>query len=331
MKKILLIATGGTIASKSTDSGLAPQLNSGEILEFIPNINQMCHVDTMQLFNLDSTNIQPKHWEAMAKVVQKNYENYDGFVILHGTDTMAYTSAALSYLIQNSRKPVVLTGAQRPIDKEITDAKMNLYDSFLYACDDKSNGVVIVFQGQVIVGTRARKIRSKSFNAFSSINFPDVAVIRNNRIIRYIETVPEEKPEFYTHMNPRVFTLKLIPGMDAGVIHYLLPHYDALIIESFGVGGIPCYEEDTYMKAIEEWINAGKILVMTTQVPTEGSDMVIYNVGSRIKEKFDLLEAFDMTPEATVTKLMWLLGEKKDFGQIKELFYKQINHDMLSD
>lgn len=331
MKKILLIATGGTIASKSTDSGLAPQLNSGEILEFIPNINQMCHVDTIQLFNLDSTNIQPKHWEAMAKVVQENYDSYDGFVILHGTDTMAYTSAALSYLIQNSHKPVVLTGAQRPIDKEITDAKMNLYDSFLYACDEKSNGVVIVFQGQVIVGTRARKIRSKSFNAFSSINFPDVAVIRNNRIIRYIEGKTEGAPVFYTHMNPRVFTLKLIPGMDAGVIHYLLPHYDALIIESFGVGGIPCYEEDTYMLAIQEWIRAGKILVMTTQVPTEGSDMVIYNVGSRIKERFDLLEAFDMTPEATVTKLMWLLGEYKDFTQIKQLFYKQINHDMLSD
>lgn len=329
MKKILLIATGGTIASKSTESGLTPQLNSGEILEYVPSIDQMCHVDTIQLFNLDSTNIQPKHWEALAETIYENYHKYDGFVILHGTDTMAYTSAALSYLVQNSRKPVVLTGAQRPIDKEITDAKMNLYDSFLYACDDKSNGVVIVFQGQVIVGTRARKIRSKSFNAFSSINFPDVAVIRNSRIIRYIETVPDEAPVFYTHMNPRVFTLKLIPGMDAGVIHYLLPHYDALIIESFGVGGIPCYEEDTFMQAIEEWIGAGKILVMTTQVPTEGSDMVIYNVGSRIKERFDLLEAYDMTPEATVTKLMWLLGKTKDFNEIRRLFYKQINHDMI--
>lgn len=329
MKKILLIATGGTIASKSTESGLTPQLNSGEILEYVPSINQMCHVDTIQLFNLDSTNIQPRHWEALAETIHENYHKYDGFVILHGTDTMAYTSAALSYLVQNSRKPVVLTGAQRPIDKEITDAKMNLCDSFLYACDDKSNGVVIVFQGQVIVGTRARKIRSKSFNAFSSINFPDVAVIRNSRIIRYIETVPDEPPMFYTHMNPRVFTLKLIPGMDAGVIHYLLPHYDALIIESFGVGGIPCYEEDTFMLAIEEWMNAGKILVMTTQVPTEGSDMVIYNVGSRIKERFDLLEAYDMTPEATVTKLMWLLGKTKDFNEIRRLFYKQINHDMI--
>ena len=192
----------------------------------------------------------------MVKAIEERYDRYDGFVILHGTDTMAYTSAALSYMIQSSPKPVVLTGAQRPIDKEITDAKMNLRDSILYACDDDSHDVVIVFQGHVIAGTRARKIRSKSFNAFSSINFPDVAVISGERIIRYIEWKAGNGPRFYTRLNPRVFTLKLVPGMDAGVIHYLMPYYDALIIESFGVGGIPCYEGDVYMKALEEWTAA---------------------------------------------------------------------------
>ena len=339
MKKILLIATGGTIASKGTASGLAPQLTSQEILEYLPYVRKLCHVDSIQLFNLDSTNILPRHWEMMAGTIQENYDQYDGFVILHGTDTMAYTSAALSYLIQNSAKPIVLTGAQRPIDKEITDAKMNLLDSFLYVCDEKSKGVVIVFQGQVIAGTRARKIRSKSFNAFSSINFPDVAVIRGNQIIRYIEEpVSEGPPVFCTHMNPKVFTLKLIPGMDPGIIAYLKPHCDALIIDSFGVGGIPSYEDcgflggsgkDAFTDVLTDWVNAGKILVMTTQVPNEGSDMVIYSVGSRIKEKLNLLEAYDMTPEATVTKLMWLLGEKRCYEEIKKLFYKQINHDIL--
>ncbi len=330
MKNILLIATGGTIASKGTNSGLTPQLSSEEILEYIPSVCRLCHVDALQLFNLDSTNIEPKHWEAMAAAIKANYDRYDGFVILHGTDTMAYTSAALSYLIQNPSKPIVLTGAQRPIDKEITDAKMNLYDSFLYASDDYSQGVVIVFQGQVIAGTRARKIRTKSFNAFSSIDFPDVAVIRNNHIVRYIREEKNcQQPVFYDKMNGRVFNLKLIPGMDASVIHYLKPYYDALIIESFGVGGIPCYEEDRFMKAIEDWTAAGKLLVMTTQVPHEGSDMVIYNVGSRIKERFELLEAYDMMPEATVTKLMWLLSVSRDFDTIKTLFYKPVNHDIL--
>ena len=115
MKNILLIATGGTIASKGTNSGLTPQLSSEEILEYIPSVCRLCHVDALQLFNLDSTNIEPKHWEAMAAAIKANYDRYDGFVILHGTDTMAYTSAALSYLIQNPSKPIVLTGAQRPI------------------------------------------------------------------------------------------------------------------------------------------------------------------------------------------------------------------------
>ncbi|MBB5264924.1 L-asparaginase [Catenibacillus scindens] len=330
MKNILLIATGGTIASRSTSNGLTPQLGPGEILEYVPSVQRLCHVDCIQLFNLDSTNILPKHWEAMVKAIEERYDRYDGFVILHGTDTMAYTSAALSYMIQSSPKPVVLTGAQRPIDKEITDAKMNLRDSILYACDDDSHDVVIVFQGHVIAGTRARKIRSKSFNAFSSINFPDVAVISGERIIRYIEWKAGNGPRFYTRLNPRVFTLKLVPGMDAGVIHYLMPYYDALIIESFGVGGIPCYEGDVYMKALEEWTGSKKLLVMTTQVPNEGSDMVIYNVGSRVKRRFDLLEAYDMTPEATVTKLMWLLGTYSDDNEIKKGFYTRINHDLMT-
>lgn len=329
MKKILLIATGGTIASRGSESGLTPQISSEEILNYVPSVSRICHVEGRQLFNLDSTNILPEHWEAMARTIREQYDVYDGFVILHGTDTMAYTSAALSYMIQNSPKPIVLTGAQRPIDKEITDAKMNLYDSILYASDPDSHDVVIVFQGQVIAGTRARKIRSKSFNAFSSINFPDVAVIRDGSIIRYIEWKPSGPLQFYTTLNSRVFTLKLIPGMDAGVIHYLKPYYDALIIESFGVGGIPCYGEDVYMDAIAEWTGSGKLLVMTTQVPNEGSDMVIYNVGSRIKERFDLLEAYDMTPEATVTKLMWLMGTYTKFKDIKTGFYKKINHDIM--
>lgn len=330
MKKILLIATGGTIASKSTSSGLTPQLRSEEILKYVPMVKSMCQIDSIQLFNIDSTNILPEHWETIVRTIREKYEQYDGFVILHGTDTMAYTSAALSYMIQNSWKPVVLTGAQRPIDKEITDAKMNLYDSILYACDDESHDVVIVFQGQVIAGTRARKIRSKSFNAFSSINFPDVAVIRERRIIRYIDWKPSGDLQFFSRLDPGVFTLKLIPGMDAGVIRYLMPYYNALIIESFGVGGIPCYGDDVYMSALAQWIEAGKLLVMTTQVPNEGSDMGIYNVGSRIKEKFDLLEAYDMTPEATVTKLMWLLGNYRGFDEIKSGFYKRINYDIMT-
>lgn len=134
MKNILMIGTGGTIASEMTPSGLTPELNSTQLLSFVPRIGEMCHVDCVQLYSLDSTNIRPAHWLGVAKAVRENYARYDGFVISHGTDTMAYTAAALSYLIQGSPKPIVLTGAQKPIWFDGTDSKRNLTDAFLYAC-----------------------------------------------------------------------------------------------------------------------------------------------------------------------------------------------------
>ena len=129
MKKILLIATGGTIACRRTQSGLAPGLSTEELLAQVPDVKSLCEVQAVQPMNLDSTNISPGDWLLLAGVIEKNYESFDGFVICHGTDTLAYTAAALSYLIQNTRKPIVLTGAQRPIDREDTDARQNIYDS----------------------------------------------------------------------------------------------------------------------------------------------------------------------------------------------------------
>ena len=183
MKKILLITTGGTIASIQTKSGLIPGIDGKNLIDYIPNIKDKCEVDVKSLFNEDSTNVYYKHWLSLAKVIKENYELYDGFVICHGTDTMSYTASALSYLIQNSKKPIVLTGAQKPINLEISDAKTNLMDSFTYACSDVAKGVVIIFNGNVILGTRARKTRTKSFDAFSSIDYPRVAIVKDNHVI----------------------------------------------------------------------------------------------------------------------------------------------------
>ena len=149
MKKILFIATGGTIASKKTENGLTPQITPEELLSYIPEVEGLCEITAVHPFNLDSSNVVPENWSTLVKVVKEHYEDYDGFVIAHGTDTMAYTAAALSYMIQNSEKPIVITGAQRPINLDITDAKTNLSDSFYYACDDASQGVQIVFDGKV--------------------------------------------------------------------------------------------------------------------------------------------------------------------------------------
>jgi len=331
MKKILMIGTGGTIASRQTDNGLAPGLTPEDILSYIPAVKDVCEVHTLQVCNLDSTNVAPEHWKLMVKAVEENYYNYDGFVICHGTDTLAYTAAALSYMIQNSAKPVVITGAQKPINMDVTDAKSNLLDSFIYAADEDSQNVNIVFDGKVIVGTRARKERAKSFNAFSSLNYPCPAVIQDGMIIRYIQEIPiQGDVHFYYEMRESICTLKFIPGMKPDILSYLFEHYDCIVLESFGVGGIPQKLVEAFYEQMQKWSAKGKFVVMTTQVANEGSNMAVYEVGKKVKQDFNMIEAYDMTFEATITKLMWLLGMNiHDYDWIRNKFYTRINHDIL--
>jgi len=331
MKRILLIATGGTIASAYTEEGLAPRIAAEELLGFVEGYQDFCLVDVVQPFNLDSTNICQSHWLRLAGLVEEAYDQYDGFVICHGTDTMAFTAAALSYLIQDSPKPIVITGSQKPINLPVTDARTNLLDSLVFASHPKAHGVNIVFGGNVIAGTRAKKERSKSYNAFSSINYPSVAVIRDGQVVFYIDDKDriEGAVRFYHSLNERVLLLKLAPGMDGTVLNRLFPCYDGVVIEAFGVGGFPEYGEKTYFAEIRRWIDAGKMVMMATQVTHEGSDMELYQVGRIVKENFDLMEAYDMTLEATMTKMMWALGQTADPKEFRRLFYKTVNHDIL--
>lgn len=329
MKNILMIGTGGTIASEMTPSGLTPELNSTQLLSFVPRIGEMCHVDCVQLYSLDSTNIRPAHWLGVARAVRENYARYDGFVISHGTDTMAYTAAALSYLIQGSPKPIVLTGAQKPIWFDGTDSKRNLTDAFLYACRG-CGGVQIVFNGKVILGTRARKTCSKSFQAFSSVNYPDLAVVQDEHLLQYMRCACYPSPVFSDALDDKVGLLKLIPGTPAAVLEFMLDRFDGLVIESFGVGGLPEYEGDaSYFDIIHRGIARGKLVVMTTQVPNEGSNLAVYHVGGRLKSALRLLEAYDMTTEAAVAKLMWIMGQTHDFDEAERLFYRPVARDIL--
>ena len=330
MKKILMIGTGGTIASKQTDAGLKPGLTAEDVLSYIPAVKDVCQVETLQVLNLDSTNMTPAHWKNIVNAIEENYSKYDGFVVCHGTDTLAYTAAALSYMVQNSAKPIVVTGSQKPISKDVTDAKTNLLDSFIYAADDESQNVSIVFDGKVICGTRAKKERAKSYNAFSSINFPYLAVIQDGVILRYIQEVPVRGiPSFYYEMSDRVTLLKLYPGMKPEVLSYLFENYDIVVIESFGVGGMPEALMQTFYAEMEKWKNADKLAVMTTQVVSEGSNMTVYEVGRQIKQDFHMIESYDMTLEATLTKLMWLRGMNYSHERLREAFYTEINKDML--
>ena len=282
--------------------------------------------------NLDSTNVGPEHWLNIASAVRERYDSYDGFVITHGTDTMAYTAAALSYLIQDSPKPIVITGSQKSIALDDTDARRNLYDSFRYAVDRDSHDVSLVFDGRVILGTRARKERSKSFNAFSSVDYPERAVIRDGKLIRYLAPRPYAygaEPVFYDRLEDRVLLLTLIPGMGAEALGLLKDRYQAVILQSFGVGGLPGGENGPLAQAMEEWLLAGKTIVMMTQVPYEGSDMSVYQVGQQVKERFQLMEAYNMTLEAAATKLMWVLGQTGDPREIRELFYRPVQFDVI--
>lgn len=331
MKNILILTTGGTIASIETPHGLIPALTSDELLSYLPKIDRKLSLTTRSVFNLDSTDITPEHWLLLADTIKSSYDHYDGFVICHGTDTMAYTSAALSYLIQDSAKPIVLTGAQKPIGMEITDAKANLRDSIIYAADPDSHGVQIVFDGKVIVGTRAKKTKTLSYSAFSSINFPFLAVINDGRIMRYL---PASKPEvpvrFYDKLNPKVFLLKLTPGVSPVLLKEIFRLYDCIIIESFGVGGIPKSLEKELFTQLRSYSPEEKVLVMTTQVTYEGSNIATYEVGRRLKDAFNILESRDMTPEAVLTKMMWIMADDDlTWDDIQNRFYTCIQSDTL--
>ena len=338
MKNILLIATGGTIASTEDGHGLSPALTGDDLARAVPEAAELAHLDVVQPMNIDSTNMRPADWLRIRDAVMAGYADHDGFVILHGTDTMAYTAAALSYLIQGSAKPIVLTGSQRPMATPFTDARLNLYQSLLWATDPRARDVSIVFSGKVIAGTRARKQRTVSSNAFTSVNFPALAQIRFDRIFPGTALESDRaavKPHatVYDRLNPRVCALRLTPGLTPHVFDLLAPDYYGIILETFGMGGVPEYGAagESFQEAIFSWVDSGRTLVMTTQVPEEGLDMGVYEVGRAYAEHPGILKGGDMTTEALVAKTMWALGQTRDADEVARLFYRPVNHDRSDD
>ena len=329
MKHILLLATGGTIASLATESGLHPELSSEDLLRQVPEIREIAHVTARQVYDLDSTNMRPEYWLNLACIIRDAYDAYDGFVITHGTDTMAYAAAMLYYLIQNSPKPIVLTGAQISISARDTDARENLIDAFRYAVCDRACGVHIVFGGKIIAGNRARKNKTKSYSAFTSVDYPEIGVIRGGRVRLYIREDLAGPVLFSDRIDPSVLVVKLIPGMSAGIFDYIAEHCHAVIIESFGVGGLPYYDSDEFADKIALLTEKNVRVVITTQVPHEGSDMSVYRVGLRIKQKYELPEAYDMTTEAVAAKIMWALPKTDSAAAFRALFLAPVGEELL--
>lgn len=328
-----MLATGGTIASKPTENGLVPQLTADDLIACVPELAALCQIHTLEVCHLDSTDMTPAQWAKIALTVQENYAAYDGFVVCHGTDTMSYAAAALSYMIQNSPKPVVLTGSQKSVFVRDTDARNNLIDAFVYATDPLACGVRLVFNGKVILGTRARKVRTRSFNAFDSIDYPEIAVIRDHRVLHFIRPTPnaDPAPHFSAHFDNRVVLLKLIPGLDVGIIDYLSAHTRAVIVEGFGMGGLPDYAGNSLSDAVGKLIAAGVMVIMATQVPHEGSNLSVYAVGQRAAAQYNLLETGTMTLEASVMKTMWALGGSDSPARFRQLFFTPVENDLLGE
>ena len=326
MKKLLLLTTGGTIASVEGENGLKPGVTADELLRYVSKLDNDYTMETTSLMNLDSTNMQPEYWVKIAEAIKENYEHYDGFVITHGTDTMAYTSAALSYMLQYTQKPIVITGSQIPITFQKTDAKKNITDAIRFACESVG-GVYVVFDGRVIQGTRAIKLRTKSYDAFESINYPYIAFISEERIDYNKPVRVVHKPfSVKTALCTDVCVLKLYPGLKPEMLDILKNLYKGIVIESYGSGGVP-FEYRDILSKVNELLAAGIVIVITTQCLEEGEDMSIYEVGRRVNQEL-IIRSRNMNTEAIVPKLMWALGQSSDFKQVKKIMETPIAEDV---
>ncbi len=329
-KKILIIATGGTIACGDGDDGLTPKYNVDELLSFVPRARKLCDIDGQMIMNIDSSNMTPNCWVEIAQAIYHAYDNYDGFVITHGTDTMAYTSAALTYMLEGLDKPVIVTGSQYPIAQEYTDAIHNLNDAIHFAAEDLA-GVFVVFDGKLISGPRAMKVKTRSYDAFESVNFPFIAEIKHDKIQYKRFIIERFKPKnrqlkFHPEVNGSLIIIKLFPGIDPKIFDYIKENYRGIIIESFGIGGVP-FENVDIASEVGNMIRSGMCVMMTTQCLEEGVNFDVYEVGKKIP-KDGIIYANDMNTEASVAKLMCAMGRFEAVEDVKKLVETQVQYDM---
>ena len=320
MKRLMILSTGGTIACTQTEDGLIPTLSADDILAYAPNAKSIGQIETRTIFNLDSSNIQPEEWRIIAREVFSCLPKYDGIVVLHGTDTMAYTASMLSFMLRNIGKPVVITGSQLPIGHPQTDAKLNLRSALVTAAS-RLPGVFVVFDRQIMLGCRVAKVRTTSQNAFESINRPPVGVLRGGRV-RLVDPpeTPELKPMLDDAIEPSVFLLKLIPGTRPEVFDDIARlGYRGVVIEGFGLGGLHCLRRNL-LEGIQKLLNADIAVLLTTQCRYEPSDPTVYETG-RLALELGILQAYDMTSECAVTKLMWVLAHAKNQEEVKQMMY----------
>lgn len=309
MKRIVLLATGGTIACRQTADGLSPALSASQMLEGVPRRADVTIVP-QDVFSMDSSNIQPEEWSVLAHAVHRALTDArtDGVVITHGTDTMGYTAAALSYMLHGQTKPVILTGSQLPMGAPLSDAETNLSCAIEAACKGVP-GTYVCFSRKLIHGTRAVKTHTLSFDAFSSVNRSLAGVI-DSEGVRFLR--PQRITgdyQFRPEVDSRVFLLKLVPGTQPDVLDFVAQAgYRGLVIEAFGLGGLHYIRRNLVEKLRMLRARGVRILVLT-QCMYERADLSIYEVGNQLL-RTDVINGMDLTTEAAVTKLMWALAQE---------------------
>lgn len=323
MKKILILTTGGTIVSEEGENGLQPQMENNNLLNYIGTMSNKYDITCKNIMNLDSSNIQAEEWKKIAHSVYDNLNDYDGIIVTHGTDTMAYTASMLSFMIQNINKPVVFTGSQMPISNMLTDAKINLYTAFA-AIDCNIRGISIAFNRKVIRGCRAVKVRTMGFEAFESVNSPYLAQVYAVGIKKYQEEQRVTKEvQLLDKISTKVFLLKLIPNTNPEIFDMIAKMgYRGIVLEAFGSGGLHFERRDLIQK-IEEITKKGIVVVACSQCLYETSDFTLYEVGRKVLE-CGAIPGRDMTTEAAVTKLMWALGQTEDADEVRKIFNKNL-------
>ncbi len=320
MKNICLISTGGTIACVPTENGLKPELNAHQLLELIGY--HQSNVSTIDLFSMDSSNIQPEEWITIANAINDVIDKYDGIVLTHGTDTMAYTASMLSFMLAGIGIPVVLTGAQYPAVYPDSDGRRNLENAII-AATSLVGGVYICFGNSLMLGCRAVKTRTTSLNAFESINYPYIGTVSDGRMLALSAPPNTGEFRFSTDIDPRVALIKLTPGLTPRLLDSIKDcDIRGVVVEAFGLGGMHSIRRN-HLESIRELMKSNIPVVLTSQCLYEQSTPDIYEVSRPLKD-IGIISAGDMTTEASITKLMWVLGHTKDMDQVRRLMQQDL-------